>query len=164
MTVAVARSHSCGAQWLARDARSSSTCPDCGATGLGEQPRRASPAIVIKGRSETATWSHRGLWGDVRSGESRALGEMRQRIEAGAFRRGETRTRALTLSRGYELARRMGMAEDARQIEGKMARANAEGFGFMDPPRRKLPKGITRTAYSTRNRLGGIDRHVRLSA
>ena len=165
MIVAVTRMHSCGAEWLATDARSYATCPQCGATGLGEGKRRPSPAVIVRGRSETASWSHRGLWGDVRSAESPALAEMRQRLEAGTFARGADRTRAMTLSRSYELARRMGMEPDARQIDANMARVNAEGFGFMEPKRRRdnLPTGVKREAYSVRNRRGGIDRHVRLS-
>ena len=59
----------------------------------------------------------------------------------------------------------MGMEPDARQIDANMARVNAEGFGFMEPKRRRdnLPTGVKREAYSVRNRRGGIDRHVRLS-
>lgn len=161
-TMAVVRSHGCGVQWLARDPYSYATCPGCGASGLA-QKYQPSPAVIIKGRSETASWSHRGLWGQVRSAESPALAEIRSRLDAGTFRRTRDRQHALTLSRTYELARRMGMDEDARQIERHMDRANREGTGFLDRPRRQLPKGLTRTATTTRNSRGGLDRLVRIT-
>lgn len=64
-------------------------------------------------------WNHGGLWGRVRSAESRGLAEARGIVEAGQSSR-KTRQSALTYSRCYELARKLGDRESAEAIDAKM--------------------------------------------
>ena len=135
-------------------ARRQSSCPACRAP--------ADPLITFRGAFSglstpghaAASWNHHGMWGQARNGESRPLADLRGMLEAGAFRAADNRTRqsALVWARTYEMARKEGLAAEARHIEGRMARlVEARTREVAGEPEQPV-KGVFRTMRTTRRR------------
>lgn len=124
---------------------------------------RKAPGIATRERHrQHDAWSHRGLWGTVRDGECGALAETRQRLEAGAFPRGRSRTLALADVRTYELARQNGLPTDgiAERLRGHCRAAD----DARTPTTKRTRAGFRKETISRRrNRRGGIDLTTRIS-
>ena len=78
--------------------------------------------------SREEKWRAGGPWGRVGSGESSALKETRERIEAGFYdgrRRTGARSMVLALARSREMATILGDRESAEALDARMAGLHA---------------------------------------
>ena len=99
-------------------------------------------------------WSNRGLWGKVKDADSEALRETRMRLEAdagGYFSKREA-SRALSLTRAYETAKKHDDTQGAKACEERM-----QEIAKRDDSRRSmkgaemLPGGFIREVRNERN-------------
>ena len=72
------------------------------------------------------SWRADGLWGKVRDDESATLAQARRRSEADRLPHGKVRGAALAYARCYEMARDLGMKNEAAACERGLARTMEE--------------------------------------